>query len=191
MQRSKQFMRAKWIVWVPVLVALVLSGILVPAARAGSFHFNKPLAFEISSLDVNGSLVGTGNKMAKVTLTAIGTIKAICQNKGGQQAPGRNPIGFDVEASGIFWTNQNGHADVEVVAEDPTLSQLPISPTPKQAGCPNGNWKVVGTEETSTNWKAAYIRVEDEFGQLHEELSFKCTTFFTNGVSTGIKCDQI
>jgi hypothetical protein len=139
-------------------------------------------------LIAEGTLVGLGNQEASVTLTAYGRVRALCQNQGGQQAPGRNPIEVDVQETAIYTTDESGRARVTVIAQDPTFADLQPSPTPKQAGCPNGNWRVVGVMEGSTNWTAARIEVRDEAGQVQIDLSFACTTQFVNGVATSVAC---
>lgn len=182
-------MRSKWMARASVLVVLVLALILVQGAGAGNFHF-KSTSLNLGSLVFNGELVGLGNEAAEVTLTGYGTVKALCQNKGGQQAPGRNPITADVQQTRVFVTDSNGLALVEVTAQDPTLADLEPSPKPKEAGCPNGNWQVIGTVDRSTDWKKATVEVKDETGQVQIFLSFTCTTSFQNGVSTGITCQE-
>ncbi len=163
---------------------------LAQAAQAGNFHFNS-ITFELGSLIARGTLVGLGNQAAEVTLTAYGKVTALCQNKGGNQAPGRNPIAVDTQETDHIFTDENGNAQVEVTAPDPTFADVEPSPTPKEAGCPNGNWTVVGLVDGSTNWTAARVVVKDESGQVQLDLSFTCTTLFTNGVATDVSCDPI
>jgi hypothetical protein len=160
---------------------------LVQAARAGNFHFNS-YAFRLGSLVLTGDLAGLGNAGATVTLIGRGTVAALCQNGAGQQAPGRNPIAIDVQQTNHFASDQNGHALVDVTLQDPTLLEIAPSPKPKQAGCPNGNWGVVGVVDGSTNWTAAEVIVADDAGNVQVRLSFACTTFFENGVGVGIQC---
>jgi hypothetical protein len=188
MQIKRSFVQMRWFVWAPLLVALLLSGILVPAARAGKFHFTgNSVTFFLGSLGMEGTLAGLGNEVAEVTLTGYGTVEAMCQNKGGQQAPGRNAIVVNTQQTEVFVTDQNGMALVQVIAPDPTAPGFEPSPTPKQAGCPNGNWEV-DIVDGSTDWNAATIVVKDEFGQVQLDLSYTCTTFFENGVATDIEC---
>jgi hypothetical protein len=182
-------MRKNWHIWASILAALLLAGLLGQAAQAGNFHFNN-LTFNLGSLIARGTLVGLGNQAAEVTLTAYGKVTALCQNKGGQQAPGRNPIVINTQQTRVFVTDQNGRALVEVRAPDPSFTNIKPSPTPKEAGCPNGNWAVVGVVDGSTNWTAARIVVKDEAGRVQLDLSFTCTTFFTNGISTDVSCVQ-
>jgi hypothetical protein len=171
-----------------VIWAIVMAGILVPSAQAGKFHFNS-IDFNLgSSLVFNGSLVGLGNEVAEVTLTGYGTVTALCENKGGQQAPGRNPIKVSAQQTGHYISDQNGRALVEAIAPDPTSPEYEPSPTPKEAGCPNGNWKVIEIVDGSTDWTAAMVVVKDVYGEVRIDLAFTCTTTFENGIGLDVTC---
>jgi hypothetical protein len=172
---------------VPILVTMIFTLFLVPVASGGNFHFNN-INFSLGSLVMDGTLVGLGNDVAEVTVTGYGTVTALCQNNGGKQAPGRNPISANVQQTDVFVSDSNGRALVRVVTSDPTLSDFEPSPTPKEAGCPNNTWTVVEILEGSTNWTGATVIVKDASGEVRIELSFTCTTFFENGVATDIQC---
>ena len=170
---------------------VILLLIFVPPAFAGKFHFNT-LEFSIGhSLVLDGTLVGLGNEAAQVNLTAVGSVTAMCENRGGQRAPGRNPISVEVEQVVTVTFDSNGRALVFVLAPDPTSPEFEPSPTPKEAGCPNGNWSVVDILDSSTNWSAARIVVLDEAGIIQIDQSFTCTTFFENDVAIGIECVEV
>jgi len=170
---------------------VILLLIFVPAALAGKFHFNS-LDFSVGhSLVLEGTLVGLGNEAAQVDLTAVGSVTALCENRGGQQAPGRNPISVEVEQVVTVTSDSDGRALVFVLAPDPTSPEFEPSPTPKEAGCPNGNWSVVDILDSSTNWSAARIVVLDEAGIIQIDQSFACTTFFENDVAIGIECVEV
>ncbi len=169
---------------------VILLLVLVPAAMAGKFHFNSIIFTLGSSLDLNGVLVGLGNEVAEVELTAYGSVTAMCQNRGGNQAPGRNPIAVEVVETVVATTGANGRALVFIEASDPTAPGFEPSPTPKEAGCPNGNWKVVDIIDGSTDWTAARVVVRDEAGVVQIDESFTCTTSFTGGVATSVTCVQ-
>jgi hypothetical protein len=183
-------MRIKRFNQVWLLLVFLLAGILVPVARAGKFHFNS-IDFTLGgSLLMEGHLVGLGNEIAEVTLNGYGNVTALCENKGGKQAPGRNPIQVGVQETGVFASDSNGRALVAVIAPDPTAPEFAPSPTPKEAGCPNGNWPVVGIIEGSTDWTAASVIVKDETGQVRLELLYACTTFFEDAIAVGIECEE-
>jgi hypothetical protein len=125
-------------------------------------------------------VAGLGSDDAKVTLTGFGTAYALCQNNGGNIAPGRNPIQFDVAQVGVLNTDENGRADVQVAAPDPTLMNVAPPPTPKEAGCPNENWTVVGFDTARVDWTSAHILVVDAATGLEvkHDLTFTCDTYF-------------
>lgn len=181
-------MQRKWMFWTPVLAALSLAAILVSTAGAGSVRLSA--SFSLGSLDMTGKLTGLGNNFYSVTMTGYGTVTAICQNNGGNQAPGRNPISINVTQSETVTTDSNGNALVQITDADPTLAQISPSPTPKTAGCPSSTWTVVGIQYGSTNWTGANITVRDINGVIQISLNFTCTTTFTNGVGTSLSCTQ-
>jgi hypothetical protein len=171
-----------------IFLALVMALTLAQAAGAGKVHFNS-IIFQLGSLVASGDMAGLGNDTFYVTLVADGTVKAMCQNKGGNLAPGRNPIRATIRQTDQYVTDRNGHVQVRVTAQDPTLAYFQPSPTPKQAGCPNGKWTVVGIQEGTTNWTGARILVKDINGVSQFDQSYTCKTYFDqNGISYDVDC---
>lgn len=171
-----------------LLIALMITILVVQSASAGKFHFNS-LDFSLGgSMLVQGSLLGLGNEGVEVTLIGYGTVTGLCENNGGMQAPGRNPVEVSVKETGVFRSDSNGRALVAVIAPDPEAPEFAPSPTPKQAGCPNGNWQVVGIVDGSTNWTGAEIIVKDQDDQVRIHQTYTCTTFFENGLAKNISC---
>jgi hypothetical protein len=181
--------KSKWSIKAALLSALVMALLLAQAAGAGKVHFNSAPLFSIGSLVMNGNLAGLGNEVAKVTFTATGTVQAMCQNNGGKQAPGRNPIQAVITVTDYFTSTTNGLAPVEMTAPDPTLQDFPSSPTPKEAGCPNGKWKVVDIIQDLTYWTGARILVQDIHDTVLIDLSYQCTTTYVNGVGQ-VSCQE-
>lgn len=141
------------------LLALLMAVFLVTAmtvAFAGSMHFNRSPNVSLGSLTVEGDLVGVGGGQgALVTVTGTGTAEviAMCENKGGNQAPGQNPLLAEVTSSDTFGpVPDNGKVHVELEIPDPTAADVIGSLSSKKAGCPNGNWKVVGLDPGSIDW---------------------------------------
>jgi hypothetical protein len=180
----------KWILWGPVLFALALAAILAPAAQAGSFHFNGATFGLGGSLVFSGLLSALDSEVAFVTLTGYGTVTAQCQNKAGNLAPGRNPISVSVQQTGEFTANENRAIQIEIHVPDPTDAGFEPLPTPKQAGCPNGKWSVVGLQDGSMNWTGLTLLIKDEFGQVQVDLDFTCNTIFVNGVGNRVACQE-
>lgn len=176
-------------------LALLLVG--VSTALAGSFKFSG--TFKLGSLIAQGYLSGIGNTDVSMELIAHGTTRAYCQNKGGTQAPGRNPINIQLTATGLFQTDQNGRVFVSLETANPNLSDLAVSPTPKTAGCPNGNWTVVGLSK-DVNWTGAdIVGSKQADGSVVVSQTYTCTTTFgtadnnNDGVpdATGVSCSLV
>jgi hypothetical protein len=155
-------------------------------------HFIGGVGFGLGSLVAQGNFAGYGSDNLVVTLTGSGTVKAMCENPGGNRAPGRNPILVAVNQTGTFLTGQNGKVAITVTSPDPTAAGFEPSPTPKQAGCPNGNWRVVDIIDRSTNWTAARITIKSAAGELYFDQRYSCvTTFDANGINTAVSCTPI
>jgi hypothetical protein len=177
-----------------ILVALALAMALTllgaaAAIGAGNMHFNGG-GVKIGSLIFFGTVAGYGNEAASVDVTANGFVTAVCTNKGGNQAEGRNFIFVSVSGSGTFPIDENGNADVLVEVEDPTLADIVPSPSPKQAGCPSGKWTVTNIVEGRVNWTDVRAVARDANDVAQDELNFVCTTFFDpiTGKTVDIAC---
>lgn len=142
------------------LIALFMAIFLVTAttvAFAGKMHFNSdPVVRLGNSLNVEGDLVGVGGGQgALVTVTGTGTanVVAMCENRGGNQAPGQNPLIAETTSSATFGpVPDNGRVHVDLTIPDPTIADVIGSIDSKRAGCPNGNWNVVGLDPGSVDW---------------------------------------
>jgi len=88
-----------------------------------------------------------------VILTASGIGMATCMNKGGNEAPGQNPIQVNVTGIQAIQADliENGTTPFSVTVEDPP------PPTAREAGCPNGNWRVTSF---FVAWTSATITVK-------------------------------
>jgi hypothetical protein len=123
---------------------------LVPttAALAQSPHFvgtptcTKSLS---SGLTCSGKAAGLGNGPTAAFLTADSVSATyVCQNKGGNVAPGQPVVNQNVTGPTQTITPRNGQ-----ITFAPTI---PPPPAPSAATeCPNGNWKVVLQSLTYTN----------------------------------------
>lgn len=168
---------------VTVLVVLVAL-LTVNLVSAGTMTFG----FKPGSIVAEGWIAGWGFADKDVTLTASGTATAMCQNNGGKQAPGRNPVYVSVTATGTFHTDENGKALVSLTGHD-TLASVSPSPSPKTAGCPSDSWTLVGLSWRSTNWTATSVTAYDSAtGALLATNNYSCTTTFgpdTDGDGVG------
>jgi hypothetical protein len=119
-----------------VLLAVALAA---PTAFAANPHFVVGPEITLTGNDTvraTGSVAGLGNENIDVRLTAVIDVEVLCENPGGNVAPGQTQQATvtgeqtDVEVD-------NGRADFDVetaaAALDPTLM-------PKELGCPNNKW---------------------------------------------------
>ena len=134
------------------IIVVVLVGVTAPVALAANVHFKKPApTFKTNSdlsLTASGSLAGLGNGDIKVTLDAVGTATAQCQNPGGSsKVPGQNPV--NVSGTGVTLIPGNRVKNGSVPFTVSTVP--PEKPTPTEAGCPTSKWSVVGFTVTYTS----------------------------------------
>lgn len=144
---------------VSVMISFVLVFALALSAGAGGFHF-KSLSFSSGSLTFEGVGVGLGNTEYLATMDATATVRALCQNKGGTTAPGRNDI--FVEMAGpqdqVIRTEDNGKTNVSLTVEDPILADLDAPPSAK-LDCPNGKWSIV--DVMVVEWTSAHVVISE------------------------------
>jgi hypothetical protein len=138
-----------------MLLAFILSA---TAAQAQSPHFiGTPTCTKslTSGLTCSGKASGLGNEPAAAFLTADSvTATYVCQNKGGNVAPGQPVVTQNVTGPTQTITPHNGQ-----ITFSPTI---PPPPTPSSAAvCPNGNWKVILTSLTYTN---VVLHIQDPVG---------------------------
>lgn len=128
-----------------MLLAFILSA---TAAQAQSPHFvGTPSCTKSTTtgLTCSGKAAGLGNGPTAAFLTAD-SVRAtyVCQNKGGNVAPGQPVVTQNVTGPTQTITPHNGQ-----ITFSPTI---PPPSTPSSAAvCPNGNWKVILTSLTYTN----------------------------------------
>jgi hypothetical protein len=133
-----------------LFLAAFTGACLVPttSALAQSPHFVGAISCDKSlstGLTCSGKAAGLGNGPTQAFLTADSVSATyVCQNKGGNVAPGQPVVNQNVTGPAQDITPRNGQI---------TFSpNLPPPPTPSSAvTCPNGNWKVVITSLTYTN----------------------------------------
>ena len=129
------------------LAAFTAAACLLPttAALAQSPHFvgtpscTKSLS---SGLTCSGKAAGLANGPTQAFLTASSVSATyVCQNKGGNVAPGQPVVNQGVTGPAQDIAPRNGQ-----ITFAPTI---PPPPTPSSADtCPNGNWKVILTSLT-------------------------------------------
>ena len=98
-----------------------------------------------SGLTCSGKAAGLGNSPSAAFLTADSvTATFVCQNKGGNVAPGQPVVENNVTGPVTNIPASNGNITF--------TAGIPAPPTPSSASdCPNGNWKVIIQSLTYTN----------------------------------------
>lgn len=124
------------------LVLISVAMLVAIAVAAVTWHSGPTFEVTAAGPDIftwhaAGDGSGFGNQPAVATIAFAGTVRYTCQNKGGGQAPGQNPVAAMGSASqGLGNADHNGRGvfDFNVTfAAAPTVGG-------KVAGCPNGNW---------------------------------------------------
>jgi hypothetical protein len=130
------------------LAALVAFGAIAATAVAQSPHFvgtpscTKSLS---TGLTCSGKAAGLGNGPTQAFLTADSVSATyVCQNKGGNVAPGQPVVSQNVTGPAQNITPRNGQ-----ITFSPNIP--PPTPPSSATECPNGNWKVVLTSLSYTN----------------------------------------
>ncbi len=159
---------------VSFVVSMVLVVGLALAAGAGGFHF-KSFSFAAGSLTFNGVGVGLGNTDYVATLDATATVRAMCVNKGGNAAPGRNDLQASVPGpqDQIINTQDNGQTEVSLTVEDPSIVHLDEPPSTKK-DCPNGKWTI--TDVFVVEWTSAHLSIAElGTGEVLFDQQYACS----------------
>ena len=142
-------MRKILFVALAAVTALLLAGLA--AGQTSGAHFTKggsPVCTDIGTqVECTAEVAGLGQETVVATVSANGTATGLtCTSPGGNQAPGQNPA-VPVTSSGTqtITNPKNGRASIDVKSATPTV-------TPKQAGCPNNNWRVTIADVTFTTY---------------------------------------
>lgn len=141
---------------IAILLVLVALAVLAQHAWAGG-SWKLGVTFRLGSLHADADLRGTGNQDYAAVMTAYATVTAMCQNKSGHVAHGHNPVTTKVVVTDVFSTKKNGRAVFELVAANPSMYNVVPAATPKEAGCPNSSWKLVGVDQSSVVWEYVTI----------------------------------
>ena len=119
-----------------VVMALAMTATVVLAAV--TWHSGPTVVFNgTTSATASGNGSGFGNQPAVATLTLHASVTYTCQNKGGAQAPGQNPVDATTSGSADLGNaDHNGRGTFNF-----TVTFSPAATVPgKSIGCPNGNW---------------------------------------------------
>lgn len=184
-------MRRKGILSLAIVIGLVVASLVVPVvlAKGNPRLRDRKLGWRAGSLIAEGDVVGLANEEYGVGLRAIGFAPGICVNPGGnEEVQGRNPISVEADVRVDVDTEKNGKASFTLEAVDPASADIPPSPTPKEAGCPNGNWTVY-IAPRSTDWTEAWLFLYATDGTLLDSAYYTCVTTFGDPIT--VECTLV
>src|SRR5437667_4618521 len=101
-----------------------------------------------------GNFSGLGSVPASATLTVTGSATYTCSNKGGNEAPGQNPVPAQGGSSGPVDLGNADHNGRGTVSGLTASVKAPPTPSPQQVGCGGGgsnNWTVTLNTLTATS----------------------------------------
>lgn len=166
-----------------VLLAVIVGALGTNAAFAASPHFKhggSPVCTvstdgSSSSTTCTASLSGLGNGDLQVNVTVAGSAVYMCQNSGGNIAPGQNKVLVGpVTAPTTIPGSQIKNGTVTFTT-NPAVLTAPSTVSGEQAGCPNPNWTGVNPTLTVTS-----IEMTISQGGV---LLFDCTASNRDGLS--------
>jgi len=115
------------------------------AIAAVTWHSGPTVTFNSAHtcVTISGDASGLGNQPAIAHVTVNGTVTYTCQNKGGNQSPGQNPVAASSTADqDLGNSDHNGRGVLNLTV---CIAAAPIV-SGKVAGCPNGNWTGVNPQ---------------------------------------------
>ena len=150
--------------------AIAMLGATV-AYAAITWHSGPDVSFSAdrTSVTVTGNLSGLGNVPATAFVTVNGTVTYTCENKGGNQSPGQNPVpASSTAAQDLGNSTHNGRGNLNVtvaVSAAPTVSG-------KVAGCPNGNWTGVNPQPFPVPITSATLEIKQGGKTIYGPTTF-------------------
>ncbi len=179
----------------PMLIGLLAIALIAPPLFAGGIKLSG-VSFSLGSLKADGYVSGLGTQDVNVILSASGSPQVICQNHGGNQAPGQNPPKVSASGSDFLPGNstlrKNGKAPFADEAMWNNNQTLVDSVHASQWGCQNDNWTAyVGP---FVFWDKANITVTDTSTPptILNTQDYSCvTTAATSTASASVSCTPV
>jgi hypothetical protein len=174
------------------VVGFVTILLVVTPVFAGQIHFNT--TFKLGSLIAFGTVAGIGNTDVLSTLAASGIPEVICQNQGGNQAPGQNPPRLFASGSnflpGTDLARKNGKAPY---SDEATWNNDEVLVAPGALwGCPNDNWTAYVYPDR-IYWDTATLTFSNaNTGEILASQKYSCVT--TLGIDiehSSVSCKRV
>lgn len=164
-------------------LTLVYTGVAIAAGtfRSGGGTWGSPLTIEWLASGL-GNVIVKGETLF-VTAFASGMAPALCQNHGGNIAPGQINVNVEGNSSGVAPITRNGRASGETGGILPGFVGDP--PAWYIAGCPNSGWTVVGLDATRVDWDTVFVEGERADGSTFSMTLTCFTSVRKNGTTFG------
>jgi hypothetical protein len=125
------------------LAALATTAMIAVAAVTWKSGPTATFSADGTSFTITGEATGLGNRPAIAHVTVNGTVTYTCQNKGGNESPGQNPVDASSTVDqNLGNSDHNGRGVLNVTAS--VAAEATVSG--RVAGCPNGNWAGVNPQ---------------------------------------------
>ncbi len=157
-----------------IALIIVLGGVLT--AEAGLSIIGGVNAGN-GSITASGKIAGYGgdqNVTIRMQVDGV-NVNTYCQNPGGKVVPGQ-PVDIYIDETHALSPDSNGSYLFNFHEE--------YLPTVEEAGCPNGNWSVLGLDGTLLVTFGAY---EDGSATPSDELVYACEV----NTNTIVECTQV
>ena len=150
-----------------VVIGVLITTLAATAVLAAvTWHSGPTVTFNgDTSATASGDGSGFGNQPAQATLTVNATVTYTCVNKGGNAAPGRNPVPETSSGSADLGNaDHNGRGVFNF-----TVTFVPQETVSgKVAGCPNGNW--LGVDPVSSGITGATLTITQGGKEIYSQF---------------------
>ncbi len=173
----------KFAVALVMALTLLYTGVAIAGGgfSSGSGGWSSPLTIEWLARGL-GNVIVQGETLL-VTAFASGKAPALCQNNGGNIAPGQLNVNVKGNSSGEAPITRNGRASGETGGILPGFVGDP--PEWFEAGCPNSGWTVVGLDATRVDWDTVFVEGERADGSTFSMTLTCFTSIRKNGTTFG------